>query len=355
VSVLGLKPSAAAESSDDARATFASPVFDALRDDELEKLVALARTAVESGVRGARVIEIAACARLPDDVALEDAISRALDADPALYPSALGACLDRRKHHVAASTAMKMLDYSTAFTCHLAYIKHLVTKTETTQDVVREALERGLKTYVEPMTSSTPVGVRALALESFIKSWRANELPIADLEELLLSGAVACGHAAAMQLVLHRSADSLDFTLSGQFALNVAKRRVLEEETQYAAKDGAAIETIWSQIKENLVVGMNTAVSVQTKPFTADELEAMSTGARECWAFTCGHRLVGSDLTRAVRECTKRLGLLDLSLTSTLFESDYALRKCALACPSCAVASIERRVERARDAKSPTL
>jgi len=354
VSALGLKPNALAESNGDARATLASPVFDCLSDDELEQLAELAHTAVDSGVHGARVIEIAALARLTDDGALEDAISRALYADPALYTSALGACLDRRKHHIATTTAMKMLDYSTACTCHLAYVKHLAMKTETTRDSIRKELERGLTTYVEPMSSAT--GVRALALESFIKSWRANALPTEDLEELLLSGAVARGHAAAMQVVLQRSADALDFTFSGRFALKVAEYRVLEEETQYAAKDGAAIETIWSQIKENLVVGMNTAMSVQTKAFTAAELEAMSaSGSRECWAFTCGHRLVGSELTRIVRECTMRLRLLDLPLTSTLLESDYALRKCALACPSCAAASIERRVELARDVKNHPL
>ena len=104
------------------------------------------------------------------------------------------------------------------------------------------------------------------------------------------------------------------------------------------------------------------AVSVCTARVTpAPEAASVSmtrmsaSGARECWAFTCGHRLVGSELTRIVRECTTRLRLLDLPLTSTLLESDYALRKCALACPSCAAASIERRVELARDVKNHPL
>jgi len=346
VSVFGLNPGTAEAN---VPATPATPMYDALRDDELEQLASIARAAVERGARGARVIEIAALLRLPDDNALLDAIKSALDADVRLYSWALGACLERRKHRTATEIAMKMLDYSSALSCHLEHVKDLAIKGEVTKDAIRQELEHGLKSYVEPI-SSTPAQARAI--ECVIECWHQNALPMEDLERVLLEGVVSRGHAAAMQKVLQSGVE--DVALSGRFVLAVAARRLAEEDEKYTAKEGAAIETIWSQIKENLIIGMNTSVSVQTKPFTADELEAMSgdDGAPECWVFTCGHRLVGSDFKRAVHESKTRLGILDLPMTSHLLESDFALRKCAMACPSCVTASIERRVEIARNPES---
>ena len=337
------------------KATPLEIIYETLDENELWQLAMMAVAAKTKGVPGAAQIEVSVLLRLNDDRSLDDTIRMLLKEDATLYGWVLAKCLAYRKFTVAAATATKMEDFATASMCHNAYLDWLAAEGQTSESTIQAELELGIELYVARVQS---VRAQAQSIEDVIRCWRRRSLDTDELERALLEMLVLQGHADAVQMILDRK---FDFSFSGHFILTVAFNRMEQDETHLSSKYGATIDTLWTRIKENLVADTDAPTYVRTKAFTLAESSALSEkpnavntdiSIQECWVFSCGHRLVTDDLRRAVKDSKQRLSILDASVSALLLESDYALDKCAAACPECTTSAIEARIDARRQGNS---
>ena len=341
VTTLGLR----SDYSNTAEATPLEMLYDTLTKDELSSLASMAIAATKHGVVGAFEVEMSIFFRLEDEDALGERIERALDDSPAMFAWIIAKCVDKRKFLLAEAAALKMEDYATAALCHVAHVRNLAASGNATPSTLQAELEIGLESCVA-LISSTRAQVKSI--EGLARCWRELGLATDELERAFSNLLLPRGHAEALQIVLK---SDIGFTFSGRFVLAIARQRIADNEAKYLANESATIENIWSQIKSDVAKRMVSPEMVQTKPFKAVELDAVNAnGMPQCWAFTCGHRYSSKELKNEVAITNERLKLLDLPVTSILLESDYELRRCSVACPSCTRKAVELSVERYRAA-----
>ena len=340
VTAVGLK-------SDNLGERFAAPLellYDMLTKDELWELASMALEAKALGIKGAMEIEMTVLFRLEDDDALEQCVTAALDEDPNVFAWIIAKCVARGKLLLATSASVKVGDFATATMCHVAHVERLADSGNTSEATLRAELEIGLESYVARVSN---VRACAKSIEDVARCWKRCNFAVSELEKALTELLFPHGHAESIQIVLQSS--DLGFKFSGAFVLAVAKRRIADDEAKYAEEDATTVETIWSQIKQDISERMDSCESVQTRAFDAAELaiaDADTTPA--CWVFTCGHRYFIDDLNREIDGAKERLRILDLPVASRLLESDYRQPRCAAACPRCACYALEHRAERHR-------
>ncbi|ACO65241.1 predicted protein [Micromonas commoda] len=238
---------------------------------------------------------------------------------------------------------------------------------------------------------------RATALVAVAKAWRALNLPQGRLETLLLDGATAGGvvGAEAVALVLRRNRTVLsnkmsnddDFErsadpelckipLSAKFAIAVASLRVRASEPREeepgshddANEDGdAKKDGTWSRVRAALAADASVSSSVRyPAPVVAaafgEPLEPRSPGpynlptptppespanptltpkprpdpSVDSYVFSCGHRFSAERMAKTT--AALRVGMRDagMPIVGELLAADFALDRCASACPGCA-------------------
>jgi len=339
---LGLK-------SDTSEVCEASPlelVYETMTTDELWSLVNMAHEARLLGVTGAREIQLTILLYLDDENAVVENISTMLEEEPGLFAWVVSKCLDKRKFAIAEEVAKTTKNFAIAAMCHIASLEVLTSEGDVSPSTLQAELELAMESYLPHVESN---GARAKAIEDVVVCWMRHELALDELESNLRELLVSKGHAEAMQMVFERD---LGFRFSGQFVLDVAKHRIAEDEVKYSTKGDVTIEILWDRIKGDVIHRMDAPECIETRPFDAMELDAISSDdASRCWVFTCGHRYGAVDLERAVEDAKGRLSILDLPVVSALLEKDYGMKKCAASCPMCVCYAVEHYVEQHRSAE----
>ena len=222
---------------------------------------------------------------------------------------------------------------------------------------------------------------RGTALAALAKAWQSLELPQARLESLLLDGAAAGGdvggEAAAALLRRNRTVMSqgaienhdpemCKIPLSAKFALAIASLRVkASKRSVQGEEDAGDARKAWRRIRAALAADGSVSSSIRyPAPVVAavfdEDVEPRSPGPYnlpvpsppaspasfrrvaprrdphvDSYVFSCGHRFTGERMAATTTALRGRMKDAGMPLVGELLAADYALDRCAVACPGC--------------------
>lgn len=133
---------------------------------------------------------------------------------------------------------------------------------------------------------------------------------------------------------------------SATFALSVASLRVGTLKETSVASDSTSVNLLWSQIKGNLNKRLASSTAIRYDapivPPSAGAGTKVTRDAVDSWVFSCGHRYEALQMLDAAPRLQSWMTRAGLPLSGELLVADYALRRCALACPACATQAMEQ-------------